>query len=164
MPSHFSRVLLFVTPWTISCQAPLSMRFSRQEYWSGLPCPPPEDLPDPGIEPESLTSPALAPSGKPQAWGRLSLLASRSRESSLHGGSSSGSPSLGSSGGLLYCRYYRGLFSGQPGSAAAIQHGLSLLAWPSAPLHTRQWLASLLGTVGPAPRANIAFKGPMKTI
>ena len=107
MPGHFSRVLLFVTPWTINCQAPLSMRFSRQEYWSGLPCPPPEDppedLPDPGIEPESLTSPALASSGKPQAWGRLSLLASHSRESSLHGGSSSDSPSLGSSGGLL-CR------------------------------------------------------------
>ena len=41
-------------------QALLSMGFSRQEYWSGLPCPPPEDLPDPGIEPMSLKSPALA--------------------------------------------------------------------------------------------------------
>ena len=41
-------------------QAPLSMGFSRQEYWSGLPCPPPGDLPDPGIEPTSLMSPALA--------------------------------------------------------------------------------------------------------
>ena len=41
-------------------QAPLSMRFYRQEYWSGLPCPPPRDLPDPEIEPVSLTSPALA--------------------------------------------------------------------------------------------------------
>ena len=48
------------TPWTAARQAPLSMEFSRQEYWSGLPCPPPEDLPDPGIEPESLLSPALA--------------------------------------------------------------------------------------------------------
>ena len=46
-----------VTPWTVACQAPLSMEFSRQEYWSGLPFPPPEDLPDPGIEP---VSPALA--------------------------------------------------------------------------------------------------------
>ena len=36
-------------PWTLACQAPLSMRYSRQEYWSGLPCPPPGDLPDPGI-------------------------------------------------------------------------------------------------------------------
>ena len=43
-----------VTPWTWACQAPLSMEFSRQEYWSGLPCPPPGDLPDPGIEPASL--------------------------------------------------------------------------------------------------------------
>ena len=44
----------------IACQAPLSMEFSRQEYWSGLPFPTPEDLPDPGIEPMSLASPALA--------------------------------------------------------------------------------------------------------
>ena len=58
--SHFSRVQLFVALWTVACQDPLSMGFSRQEYWSGLPCPPPEDLPDPGIEPISLTSPALA--------------------------------------------------------------------------------------------------------
>ena len=48
------------TPWTVAHQAPLSMGFSRQEYWSGLPYPPPGDLPDPGIEPTSLTSPALA--------------------------------------------------------------------------------------------------------
>ena len=48
------------TVWTIVCLAPLSMGFSRQEYWSGLPCPPPGDLPDPGIKPVSLTSPALA--------------------------------------------------------------------------------------------------------
>ena len=44
----------------VACQAALYMGFSRQEYWSGLPWPPPEDLPDPGIEPKSLTSPALA--------------------------------------------------------------------------------------------------------
>ena len=60
MPSCFSRVWLFVTPWTVSCQAPLSMAFSRQEYWSGLPCPPPGDLPDPGMGLTSLRSPALA--------------------------------------------------------------------------------------------------------
>ena len=48
--SWFSCVWLFVTPWTVAHQAPLSMRFSRQESWSGLPCPPPGDLPDPGIE------------------------------------------------------------------------------------------------------------------
>ena len=50
------RIGLFVTPWTVAHQAPLSMGFSRQEYWSGLPFPPPVDLPDPGIE---LRSPAL---------------------------------------------------------------------------------------------------------
>ena len=49
-----------VTLWTVACQAPLSMGFSRQEYWSGLACPPPGDLLDPGIEPVSLTSIALA--------------------------------------------------------------------------------------------------------
>ena len=54
------RVQLFATPWTVARQAPLSMGFSRQEYWSGLPCPPSGDLPDPGIEPASLTSSALA--------------------------------------------------------------------------------------------------------
>ena len=49
-----------MTLWTVARQAPLSMGFSRQEYWSGLPFPPSEDLPDPGIEPASLMSPALA--------------------------------------------------------------------------------------------------------
>ena len=48
-----SRVQLFATLWTVGHQAPLSMGFSRQEYWSALPFPSPEDLPDPGIEPRS---------------------------------------------------------------------------------------------------------------
>ena len=60
MLSHFSRVQLFVTLWTVAHQAPWSMGFSRQEYWSGWPCPPLGDLPNPGIKPGSLTSPALA--------------------------------------------------------------------------------------------------------
>ena len=47
----------FVIPQTVAHKAPLSMGFSRQEYWCGLPCPPPEDLPDPGIKPTSLMSP-----------------------------------------------------------------------------------------------------------
>jgi hypothetical protein len=55
-----SRVRLFAAPWTVACQAPLSVGFSRQEYWSGFPCPPPGDLPDPGMESASLMSPALA--------------------------------------------------------------------------------------------------------
>ena len=49
----FSHVRLFVTPWTVACQTPLSMRFSRQEYWDGLPFPTLRDLPDPGMEPRS---------------------------------------------------------------------------------------------------------------
>ena len=59
MLSCFSRVQLFMTLWTVACQAPLSMGLSRQEYWSGLPCPPPGDLPDPEIEPTSPVAPAL---------------------------------------------------------------------------------------------------------
>ena len=51
---------LFVTPWTVACQVPLSMGFPRQEYWSEWLSPPPEDLPDPATEPKSLVSPALA--------------------------------------------------------------------------------------------------------
>ena len=58
--SCFTHVCLFETPWTVAHQAPPSMGFSRQEYWSGVPCPPPGDLPHPGMEPVSLMSPALA--------------------------------------------------------------------------------------------------------
>ena len=54
-----SHVWFFVTPMDVACQVPLSMEFSRQEYWSGLLCPPPGGLPDPRIEPVSLMSPAL---------------------------------------------------------------------------------------------------------
>ena len=64
-----SHVRLFATPWTVAYQAPPSMGFSRQEYWSGLPFPSPRDLPNPGIEPgfpaleaDTLTS---EPRGKP---------------------------------------------------------------------------------------------------
>ena len=53
-------VPLFETPWTVMLQAPLSIGFPRQEYWSGLPFPPPGDLPNPGIEPTSPASPVLA--------------------------------------------------------------------------------------------------------
>ena len=67
--SLLSHVQLFVTPWILARQIPLSMGFPRQEYWSGLPFPSPGDLPDPGIEPRS---PVLAggffitePPGKP---------------------------------------------------------------------------------------------------
>ena len=60
------------TPWAVACQSPLCMEFSGQEYWSGLPFPPPGNLPDPGIKPKSLVSPALVgdslPLGKPQMY------------------------------------------------------------------------------------------------
>ena len=55
-----SHVQLFVAPWTIAHKAPLSMGFPRQEYWSGLPVPPPGDLPNLGIEPASPMAPELA--------------------------------------------------------------------------------------------------------
>ena len=54
-----SRVRLFATPWTVACQSPLSLGFSWQEYWSGLPCPSPGDLPDAGTETESPEALAL---------------------------------------------------------------------------------------------------------
>ena len=78
--SHFRHVPLFVTPWTVAYQAPLSMGFSRQEYWSGLPCPPAGNLPNPGIESKSsalqVDSLLSEPPGKPKntGVGRLSLL------------------------------------------------------------------------------------------
>ena len=60
MLSHFIPVWLFATLWTVVYQVPLSMGFSQQEYWSGPPFPPPGDRPNPGMEPTSLASPALA--------------------------------------------------------------------------------------------------------
>ena len=79
--SRFSRVQLFATPWTVACQAPLSMGFSRQEYWSGLPFPSPGDLPNPGSNPHLSRLPhwqvgslPLAPSGKPRTYVHLWLI------------------------------------------------------------------------------------------
>ena len=67
-----SRIQLFATPRTVARQAPLSMGFSREEYWSGLPCPPPGDLPNPGIKPRSpvLQADSLSsePLGKSTMW------------------------------------------------------------------------------------------------
>ena len=86
-----------MTPWTVARQAPLSMGFSRQEYWSGLPCPPLEDLPNPEIKPRSPTlqedSVPAEPTGKPKntGMGSLSLLQEIF-------------PTQGSNPGLLHCR------------------------------------------------------------
>ena len=82
VPSH---VQVFVAPWTIARQAPLPMEFSRQEYRSGVPCPPPEDLPSPETEPMSLASPALV--GFP--------CGSDSKESACNAGDLASIPGLG---------------------------------------------------------------------
>ena len=74
-----SRVQLFATPWTVACQAPQSMGFFKQGYWSGLPFPSPGDLPNPGIEPGSPTLQADSlpsePPGKPltKVWGQKNI-------------------------------------------------------------------------------------------
>ena len=68
-----SRVGLFATPWTVARQAPLSMGFSRQEYWSGLPFPSPGDLSDPGIEPRSSTPDADSLPSKPPRKPKLAV-------------------------------------------------------------------------------------------
>ena len=60
MPSHFSHVQLLTTSWTVVCQAPLTMGFSRQEHWNGLSCLPPEDFPTQGSNPHLLCLSALA--------------------------------------------------------------------------------------------------------
>ena len=65
--NHFSYVWLFATSWTVAHQAPLCMRFPRQEYWNGLLFPSPEDLPDPGIEPRSPTLLAFSLPSEPPA-------------------------------------------------------------------------------------------------
>ena len=105
-----SHVRLFVTLWTVAHQAPLSMGFSRQEYFSGLPCPPPGNLPKPGSE---IRSPALQvdplpaePQGKPKYTGVGSL-------SLLQGIF----PTQKSNQGLLHCRWilYQLGYDGSPG-------------------------------------------------
>ena len=69
MLSRFSRVRLFMTPWTVAHQAALSTEFSRQEYWSGLPCPSPGDLADPRIEHVSPVAPSLQTDSLPLSTG-----------------------------------------------------------------------------------------------
>ena len=97
MLSRFSHVQLFVTLWTVACQSPLSMGILQAEYWSGLPCPPPGDLPNPGIESRSPTLqadslPAEQP-GKPKNTG----VGSHSLLQGIF-------PTQESNQGLLHCR------------------------------------------------------------
>ena len=77
-----SHVQFYAIPWTIACQAPLSMGFSRQDYWSGLPCPFPGDLPNPGVEPRS---PALQGDCLlPETLGVHNKLATITKEKQTH--------------------------------------------------------------------------------
>ena len=87
MLSHFSRVWLCVTLWTAAHQVPLSMEFSRREYWSGFSCPPPGDLPDPGTKPMFLMShlhwrtgslPLQTP-GKPKICDKVEIIMNTNR-------------------------------------------------------------------------------------
>ena len=88
MLSRFSHIQLFVTLWTVAHQAPLSMRFSRQEYWSGLPFLSSGDLPDPGIKPRSpaLWADSLPPEppGKPYVYNIVSVSAIKQSEAVRH--------------------------------------------------------------------------------
>ena len=111
----FSYVWFFVSLWIIASQAPLSMGFSRQEYWSGLPCPPPGELLDPGIKPTSLTSPALADKGFPGG--------STGKESVCNAGDLGSIPGLGRSPG--YGNGYQLQYSSLENSMDCIVHGVT---------------------------------------
>ena len=118
----FSPVWLFVTPWALAHQAPLSMGFSRQEYWSGLPCPFPGDLPDPQIEPASLMSPALVgsfftPSATRKAPSSKEIIYLKSCWAAE--GAQSGS--------LSYPGGYRGREGGWGGRGCALSYGWFVL-------------------------------------
>ena len=110
-PQLLSHVRLFVTPWTVACQAPLTMGFPRREYWSRLPFSPPGDLPDPGIQPVSPASPALAgrffttePLGKPiTKWNQM-----KTPELLLH------PPHGMTQGPCLVCGYHLGQRGSRP--------------------------------------------------
>ena len=84
-----SHVQLFATTWAVACQAPLSMGFFREEYWSGLPCPPPGDLPNPGIKPRS---PALQSNSLPSEPPGKPMLSTSPREEGAGPGALAGCP------------------------------------------------------------------------
>ena len=116
MLSHFSNVRFFVTLWTIAHQAPVSMGFSRQEYWSGLPCSPPGDLPNREIRPESPPTPELQAD--------YLLLSHQGRQSdaylSLIGPAIPLTWAIGSSG-ILFCCPSRSINSRTSSSAVGLQ-------------------------------------------
>ena len=139
-----------MTPWTVVHQAPLSMEFSRQEYWSGLLCPSLEDLPNPGIKPESpaLQADSLPskPPGKPKNTGVGSL--SLVQEIFL---------TQGSNWGLLHCRWilyqlsHREAKNTGVGSLSLLQHTFLTQGSNWGLLHYRQILYQLSYQVSPYP-------------
>ena len=104
-----SHARLFVTPWTVAYQALLSMGFSRQEYWSGLPFPSPGDLPNPGIEPRSPTLQAGCLPAEPQGQLKNTGVGSLSLLQGIF-------PTQESNWGLLHCRQilYQLSYQGRP--------------------------------------------------
>ena len=133
--SHFSHVWLFADLWTVACQTSLSMECSRQEYQSGLPFPPPGDLPDPGIETESLVSPALA--------GGF-LITGATRESPSFACSTAKNESLFSS----------------PNPLVSCLCITSLLGGHSELLKTQLWSPSLLSCLFSSPRTKTKLSQP----
>ena len=97
-----SHVQLFATPWTVVAKAPLYMEFSRPEYWSGWPSPSPGDLPNPGIEPRSLTLQADSLPAEPQGKPKNTGVGSLSHPIPSPGGIF---PTQESNQGLLHCRW-----------------------------------------------------------
>ena len=139
--SHFSRFPLFVTLWAVAHQAPLSMGFSRQEYWSGLPCPPPGDLPNPGIKPRcaalQVDSLLSEPQWKPKNTGVGSL--------SLLWGNF---PTQESNQGILNCRQILYQLNHQPKNTAvgtlSLLHIIFLTQEPNWDLLHCWWILYLL--------------------
>ena len=112
MLSRFSCVQLFATPWTAACQAPCSWGFCRQEYWSGLPCPPPGHLPNPGIKPRSPALQAVSLLSEPPGKSKNTGVGSLSLLQGIF-------PTQESNWGLLHCRQilYQLSYQGSPFSA-----------------------------------------------
>ena len=122
--SHISRVWLFVTLWTLVRQALLSIEFSRKEYWSGLPCPPPGDIPHSGIEPASFICPALA--------GRFFTTSETWEAQNIHTAAAAAAASLQSCPTL--CDSIDGSLPGFPSLGFSRQEHWSGLPFPS-PMH-----------------------------
>ena len=154
MLSHFSCVWFFVTPWTVACQAPQSIGFSRQEYWSGLPCPSLGNFPKPGIKP---MPPALQADFFTDWASREALIIETEVQIHCHlplHASSSALCDL-SLDAILFSQFFIGLLTGRLGrrySRLLITYSSFLLLWSKEETNRKQdtvWskgLKSVLGT------------------